>query len=517
MGSAELSRRIGSRSAASPAPPRSGPSLCGAAEHAQALDRTSAAPPKGGIAARQVLGAAPQVAAVASAAAGAAAGGEPASDAEVIHQVYVLSGARGVFQASRLCMGPLIVCMSAEFGYSTQQKGQILSAFAAGYALTQVVGGMAADCFGGAPLIMFGLVTSALALFLLPVATEAGFVQTWWLLWAMGFTQGPTFPAQLVATGRWVNGSLRSYASALGAAGSTAGALVAWGVTPVVASRLGWRRAAQLMGAITLLFGLLWSRCGRSEPPGQHAACATAANKRGSKSLTWSRVLWRRVRLLTALPVLAVYFAHSVHNFVRYFLTGWMPTYYHDILHASPDNAAVQLMIPDVIGLLMSFVAASVGRRLQQSGRLSALGSRRLFASISFVGAAVGLAATSKATSALGVTACQCFVAGLATLQGLGYGANYLDVSKHHGGLVTGVGNTVATVASYASPVFASWVLTRSGDTAIQQEDWQRLFLAFAASSLLGVVVFVPLCSVKPVDEDEDEAVEGETTEMKKE
>lgn len=79
---------------------------------------------------------------------------------------------------------------------------------------------------------------------------------------------------------------------------------------------------------------------------------------------------------------------------------------------------------------------------MQRSGLLTALASRRLFASTAFVGAACGLWMASEMTTVAGVTACLCLVQGLATLQGLGYGANYLDVSKYNGGVVTGVGNT---------------------------------------------------------------------------
>lgn len=498
MTTATAVQRNGSRSSASPGATRS----------------------RAGIVKKEDPSTLPEIAAASAKAAAANANGEDTSvssekhsepsDSAAILQIYLLSGARGVFQMSRICMGPLVVSMSFEFGYTTEQKGQILSAFAAGYALTQIVGGLAADRLGGAPVIMFGLLTSGLSLFLLPWAAEAGLVQVWWLLWAMGFTQGPTYPAQLVTTAKWVTGSLRSYASALGAAGSTAGALFALGLTPIISSRVGWRQASFLMGVSTLLFGVIWWCLGSSRPPFRSdvdsglAAATAPSTPSGKGSASWSDILFRRVKLLTSLPVLAVYFAHSVHNFSRYFLTGWMPTYYNDILHASADNTAVQLMIPDIIGLTMSFVAAHLGRTLQQGGYLSALGVRRVFASIAFLGAALGLVLVAQARSVLGVTASLCLVHGLATLQGLGFGASYLDVSRHNSGLVTGVGNTVATLASFASPVFASWVLTLNGSDTNGVEDWQRLFFAFAGSNIAGVLVFVPFVSVTPQDLDDE-------------
>mmetsp|Transcript_118022 Transcript_118022/g.328094 ORF Transcript_118022/g.328094 Transcript_118022/m.328094 type:complete len:417 (-) Transcript_118022:175-1425(-) len=403
-------------------------------------------------------------------------------------------------------MGPLMVDMASEHGYTAEQKGLLLSAFAGGYALTQIAGGLAADRFGGAPVIFVGLLSSALSLLLLPFAAGAGFLRLWWLLWAMGFMQGPTYPAQLVSTAKWSMGSLRSYASALGAAGSTSGSLLALGLTAPLASRCGWHNAAAAMGLATLVFGAVWAAVGRSSPAltvasdvAREAEASPAFEKvTGSMRVSFARY----VRILLARPVLAVFSAHSVHNFVRYFLMAWMPTYYSEVLGASPDASAILLLIPELMGLLVSIGSAHLGRYLQSSATLTALDSRRVFASTAFLGAAVGLWMASEMATAKSVTACLCLVQGLATLQGLGYGANYLDVSKYNGGVVTGVGNTVATGASFLAPIFASWVLSSDGaDSArARAEDWRRLFLAFAASNLVGVAIFVPFCSVTPVD-----------------
>jgi len=225
------------------------------------------------------------------------------------------------------------------------------------------------------------------------------------------------------------------------------------------------------------------------------------------------------VGILSAAPVLAVFSAHSVHNFVRYFLMAWMPTYYREVLGASHDASAVLLLTPELVGLLVSIGSAHLGRHLQRSGLLTALASRRLFASTAFVGAACGLWMASEMTTVAGVTACLCLVQGLATLQGLGYGANYLDVSKYNGGVVTGVGNTVATGASFLAPIFASWVLSSEGSQGAWAEDWRHLFHSFAASNILGVAIFVPLCSVTPVDllgayEDDERADVGQARQL---
>lgn len=419
-------------------------------------------------------------------------------------QIRLLASTRGIFQMSRICIGPLLVNMSAEYNYTPEQKGTILSAFAAGYALTQVLGGLAADRFGGKPLLLLGLVTSGGSLLVLPLAADSGVFVLGWLLWIMGFTQGPTYPAQIVTTAKWATGSLRSYASALGGTGSTAGSLLALGLTPVLAERIGWRWTSWFFGLSTLLFGVLEAWYGQSAPASTlEGPCAPqhqATKSEDCNHVSLGSKLRKGLSVLLAPTVLVIYVAHATHNFVRYFLMAWMPTYYREVLQVSADATGLHLIVPELCGLVSSLVGASLGSRLQESGRLSPRSSRRLFASVSFAGAFVGLMVVSGLSTPGSVTLSLCIVQGLATLQGLGFGANYLDISKYHGGLVTGVGNTVATCASFAAPVFASWLLPSDGTTG--PEAWRRLFLAFACSNLVGLFVYVPFLSVDPVDVD---------------
>merc|ERR1712061_958859 len=113
----------------------------------------------------------------------------------------------------------------------------------------------------------------------------------------------------------------------------------------------------------------------------------------------------------------------------------------------------------------------------------------------------MGVATLSIVRTPHVVTACLCFAQGFVALQGLGFQANYLDISKHNGGLITGIGNTIATGTSYLSPMVASWLLT--GKAIDESDNRLPVFLFLAASNLVGLAVYLPLCSTVPVDDDE--------------
>lgn len=435
--------------------------------------------------------------------------------------IYFLACVRGVFQMTRISMGPLVVFMTKDFGFDLEEKGAIFSAFAAGYMFTQVPGGLLADRIGSTLLLFLGIITSGIALLILPIAAEGGVSVLWWTLFLMGIMQGPCHPATVVMTSRWTTDSLRSYASAVQQASSNAGSLVALGLTTVLSGHIGWRGTSMVYGAVVVVFSFIWKFTTTDTPPEEaddvitkaistanvepkkqtSAAVAEAADARSSY-----RKFCRALRLLTSTPVLAIFAAHTVYNSVRYFLMSWMPTYYAEVLEVSPNSAGVQMMIPELCGMCAGVFGADMAKSLQDRGAVTPRGLRRLFSLVAFLGGFVGLVVIAFVTpqqthASLVVTFWLSVLHGSSTLQGLGYHANYMDVSVHHAGLVVGVGNTVATLGSFVSPVFASWVLPAAGSpVGIVIAGWQRLFMAMAFLNLVGIAAFIPFCSADPVD-----------------
>merc|ERR1719408_689982 len=106
--------------------------------------------------------------------------------------------------------------------------------------------------------------------------------------------------------------------------------------------------------------------------------------------------------------------------------------------------------------------------------------------------------AASMVSQPVFVTASLCCVLGLSAVQGLGFGANYLDISLFSTGLVAGVGNTVATVGSNIGPNYASKIL--AGDGKPGPEAWKNFFVFFAMANLVGWCIYVPLCTDQAVD-----------------
>ena len=79
-----------------------------------------------------------------------------------------------VCYADRSNISTAIIPMAEAFSWDKIAEGGVLSAFFYGYALTQIVGGRAADRFGGKNVLLFGVVAWSLATFFTPAAAAAG-------------------------------------------------------------------------------------------------------------------------------------------------------------------------------------------------------------------------------------------------------------------------------------------------------------------------------------------------------
>jgi hypothetical protein len=86
------------------------------------------------------------------------------------------------------------------------------------------------------------------------------------------------------------------------------------------------------------------------------------------------------------------------------------------------------------------------------------------------------------------------FAATAAGFHSCGFKANYLDLTQRHGGILAGVGNMLASIASSAGPVITS------GALADDPDDWGRLFRALLTLNFAGAAVVATWLSVDCLD-----------------
>ena len=75
----------------------------------------------------------------------------------------------------------------------------------------------------------------------------------------------------------------------------------------------------------------------------------------------------------------------------------------------------------------------------------------------------------------------------------VGWRANYLDVTLHYNGVLSGMGNTIATIPGFAGPVATAWVLKTYG-------SWLPLFVGMAAVNAASSLMFQAWSVSDPLD-----------------
>jgi len=411
--------------------------------------------------------------------------------------VLLIFGCRLVQTVLRMAIGALVVYICEEYGCSPAGKAWLLSAHAFGYCTTQVLGGLLADRLGGKPIITVSLAMAGLALAGTPPAAAAlGLQGLAALQVVMGVALGPLFPASMQILARWLPPGERAFASTMLDTGITAGSLVAVPLSGLLSVSLGWQAALAAFGLAALGYGLLWALCAAERPE----RCSYCGDE-------------ERAFLVDALPLAqkpstatgsflsafgharlwAIYAAHFAFNYSVYFVTSWSASYYLELFGLRPEHAGLHLSLPHAANLLVKVAASPVLARALRAGGCSDLTCRKTFTGLGFLVPALCLRLVPLCSGPRATTACFSVALGFMALHPSGFKANYMDVTTRSGGLVSGVGNTIASVASSMGPLWVSQLRQATG-------SWEPVFRSVACVNLLAALVFCSLASTRAIE-----------------
>jgi MFS family permease len=428
-------------------------------------------------------------------------------------QVLLLFGCRCFCQANRLVLGGLMPLISRDLNLSMKQQGSLLSSFSLGYLLTQIIGGVASDRFGGKPVMALALYSIGFGTIVFSFLDDYNLM--WGVMFFMGLLEGPSYPTNRVVLSSWIPVSEKASATALADAGSPVGALVALLGTPILADQLGWRFALLVLGVTTHLFALLWSvfaasdfhKCRRIAPSetaflersvsgSMVSTSETSVTSHRDSHLEDDAFPWK---ILTIPTVWAVCIAHAVCNYNRYLLYNFILMYYTDFRDSTLTEAAACMFWPTVIEALGSIGAGRAADALSNRGYLKLLNIRRIFSTIAFIGTGVASVYVARVRGFHSVTACVTVASAMEAFHNGGFRPSYADLTDKYGGFLMGIGNTVATGAAFLAPIVAASLLERHGGTS-EQVAWRKVFGSVFVASCIGTLCYVPLIAVDSID-----------------
>eukprot|EP00210_Caulerpa_lentillifera_P009228 g8797.t1 len=381
----------------------------------------------------------------------------------------------------RVNMSISILPMAEQYGWDSQIKGIVQSSFFWGYLLTQVLGGIWADKFGGKRVLSFGVIWWSLATAMTPIAANLGLPVLLAARACMGIGEGVAMPAMNNLLAKWVPMKERSRSLALVYSGMFVGSILGLAVSPHMIQFMKWPSVFYIFGSLGVLWFGLWNQSAHSSPREDplisqlEVECIEEDKPALSSEI---KIPWRK--LLTRTEVWAIIVCHFCHNWGTFILLTWMPTYYNQVLGLDLMKSGLFSVLP----WITMAISANVGGWIADSlvPKLGVTTVRKLMQTIGFLGPAFFLTQLSKVDTVPMAVLCMMFSQGLDAFSQSGLYSNHQDIGPKYSGVLLGLSNTAGVLAG----VFGTYVTGR----ILQTGSWDQVWGLAVMLQITGTVVW---------------------------
>lgn len=245
----------------------------------------------------------------------------------------------------RQVIGLLKPTLAKEFNWTESAYGNIVTAFAACYALGYVVFGNFIDRIGSKLGYTISIVIWSIAALLHAVVrTTLGFGIVRGLL---GLGESGNFPAAVKSVAEWFPKKERALATGIFNSGTSIGAVVAPIMVPWILGLYGWREAFLITGAIGFIWLIFWlifyeipSRHKKisKEEFGYIHSDSEPAQAADAKPIKW-------VQLLGVKQTWVFISAKFLTDPVWWFFLFWLPSYFSSIFKLDLTKPSLELVI----------------------------------------------------------------------------------------------------------------------------------------------------------------------------
>ncbi|XP_044979284.1 probable anion transporter 4, chloroplastic [Hordeum vulgare subsp. vulgare] len=382
----------------------------------------------------------------------------------------------------RVNMSIAILPMSAEFSWSPATVGLIQSSFFWGYLLTQILGGIWADRFGGKVVLGFGVVWWSIATILTPFAAKLGLPFLLVVRAFMGIGEGVAMPAMNNILSKWIPVSERSRSLALVYSGMYLGSVTGLAFSPFLISKFGWPSVFYGFGSLGSIWFAMWQLKARSSPSEDPEV--TEDEKRhilGGSTVKEpvSSIPWKLI--LSKPAVWALIVSHFCHNWGTFILLTWMPTYYNQVLKFNLTESGLLCVLPWLTMAVFANIGGWIADTLVAKG-VSITNVRKIMQSIGFLGPALFLTLLSKVRTPAMAVLCMACSQGSDAFSQSGLYSNHQDIGPRYAGVLLGLSNTAGVLAGVFGTAATGYIL--------QKGSWDSVFQVAVLLYIVGTVVW---------------------------
>lgn len=374
----------------------------------------------------------------------------------------------------RVLMSVAAIEMQKEFGWTDSDKGLVLSSFFVGYLVTQILGGLVSNRFGGRNTFLIAVVLWSLFTALTPAAAYWSFGAVVVARFMLGFGEGAAYPAAYNLIHAWMPFTERSRSIGLMTAAGAAGTVIALLIVGSIIEKQGWPSVFYIFGSMGIAWAFIWMFVIPPKlPQGDEAVSNARSAAKGS-------IPWRV--LLTHPAVLTLYLLCTAGGSISFVMVSWLPSYFVDVFALTTAQAGLYSVVPFATMAVVPVLAGRYADKLIAT-RMTILAVRkRLVVSGMFV-VALSLALLTLAPAAIAsvILASLLFVGvGIAVV---GYSPIPAELLPGHGDVLFGFMAAAGSLASAAAVAITGILLERTGSYA-------AMFVVLALLSVASLLAF---------------------------
>jgi ACS family hexuronate transporter-like MFS transporter len=254
----------------------------------------------------------------------------------------------------RAALGVAAPFVREDLGLSPSELGVIFSTFFIGYAIFAFVGGQLADRYG--PRRVSSWAAGGWSVLCALTGAVTGFTQLLVVRAMFGFAEGPMNSTTNRTITTWFPREETARTIGFTYSGQTVGSAIAGPIIGLLALTYGWRVSFFAVGAIGLLWVMVWRRFVTDLPRDNHRVGdgeinLIATSRAVSVVSPEERALPLRAYLLRA-STLSIGLGMFAVNYTLYIFLSWLPSYLTDALHMDVARMSIVSAIPWACGFL---------------------------------------------------------------------------------------------------------------------------------------------------------------------
>ena len=362
---------------------------------------------------------------------------------------------------------------------SPSQWGWVQSAFILSYGLMQIPMGALGDRFGHRKIL--SLIVLWWSLFTAFTGLAGGLASLLVIRFMFGIGEAGSSPCSTGVISRWFEkhevGKAQGY---VWAASRLGGALTPFVVIPVMAW-VGWRAAFYLLGALGIVWALVWYLFYRD--PISKQAQSTAVN---DHHLPWGKILHNRQFWTICL----MYFFYA---FGSWFFFSWFPTFMELGRGFEKSELTYAVAVPFIMSMIGNISGGYLTDRLTEKYGIK-IGRKALgTSSLAISAVCMFLAAFIPGKMAVFVFLSLCF--GVFDLMLPSAWALCIDLGKQHAGTISGAMNTAGNIGGFCCGILFGELVQSSG-------NYNLPLYMIAAMLIISAVLFAFINPAKPIISD---------------